>query len=140
MYLKCLSYKKTRTYTMLKFMLIRAFAITTVVEGVNDMLYNRQNFRGDQYPMARQGFGPPQMSNQRFGSPRNNAFSQRQDYAPYPMDPRQGQQQFTPYQQEAAPRNASFSDNLNTMMGHVGTITNGLNAMRQVGSMFNLFR
>ena len=104
------------------------------------MVFYRQNGRGEQYPMARQRYGPSQMSNQRFGSPRNNAFARRQDYSFYPMYPTQEQQPFNPYQQEPGARNGSFSDNLNTMMGHVGTITNGLNAMRQVGSMFNLFR
>ena len=108
------------------------------------MPFYRQD-RREQYqypPMGRQRYGPPQMSEQQFGPPRNNPFSRRQDYSsyPYPMDPRQGQPQFNPYQQMPEPRQGGLSNNLNTMMGHVGTITNGINAMRQLGSIFSIFR
>ena len=110
---------------------------------VSDMPFYRQDRREQYtYPMPRQNYGPPQMSEQRFGPPRNNAFSRRQDYPSYPMDSRQGQPQFNPYQQQQMPntRQGNLSDNLNTMMGHVGTITNGINAMRQIGSIFSMFR
>ena len=110
---------------------------------VSEMPFYRQDRREQYpYPMARQRYGPQQMFEQQFGPPRNNAFSRRQDYSsyPYPMDPRQGQPQFNPNQQMPGSRQGSLSDNLNTMMGHVGTITNGINAMRQIGSIFSLFR
>ena len=41
------------------------------------------------------------------------------------------------------PQNSRFgnlSNSLNTMMGHAGTITNGVNMLRQMGSLLSLFR
>ena len=132
-------------------------------------MYYRQDVRRGMFPSARQQrFGPPQMSNQSYGPPRPNPFSRlrdafyssqgQQQFNPYQQgpNPRQWQQQYNPYQQAPDPRqwqqpndpfqqapgpgSGSLSDNLNTMMGHVGTITNGINMMRQVGSIFSLFR
>ncbi|WP_336046062.1 hypothetical protein [Solibacillus ferritrahens] len=107
------------------------------------MPFFRQEGRMERFPPpAGQQFGPPQMGRQRNGVPRSNDFSRPRDsfYSPYSFDPRQGQQQFNPYSQAPSSRFGGLSDNLNTMMGHVGTITNGVNMMRQVGAMFNLFR
>lgn len=108
--------------------------------------YRQDRWDQSQYPMARQSYRQPQMPQmpqmpqQQFGSPRNNAFSRGQDYAsyPYPMDPRQGQMQTNPNPQ--MPVNRRNNLDLDTMMGHVGTITNGINAMRQLSSIFNLFK
>lgn len=118
-----------------------------------------QNPRAGMFPPNGQQFGPaPQMGRQQMGMPRSNEFARPREafYPPYPVNPRQGQgqQQFNPYpqqqqqqfnpfpqqQQQQGSRFSGLSDNLNTMMGHVGTLTNGINTMRQVGAMLNLFR
>ena len=97
-------------------------------------------------PMPRQQFGgPPPMARQPFGYPMQNAFPQSRDpYPPfYPQSPNsngQWQQPYNPYQQMPNQGNRGLSDNLNTIMGHVGTVTNGINAMRQVGSLLGMFR
>ncbi|AWE07964.1 hypothetical protein DCE79_11440 [Lysinibacillus sp. 2017] len=86
------------------------------------------------YPIQRQRFGPPPPN--AFSRPNNGAF-----YNGNQFDPRQDQQMFNPYQQQPQPsRFGMVSDNLNTMMGHMGTITNGINMMRQVGGIMSLFR
>lgn len=105
-----------------------------------------QNFRSGMFPPNGQQFGPPpQMGRQQIGMPRPNEFARPREafYPPYPVNPRQGQQQFNLYpqqQQQQGSRFSGLSDNLNTVMGHVGTITNGINTMRQVGAMLNLFK
>lgn len=106
------------------------------------MVFFRQDPRMGYPPPAGQQFGPPQMGRQRMGFSGPNEFSRPRDsfYSPYPNDPRQGQQQFNPNSQAPGSRLGGLTDNLNTMMGHVGTITNGVNTMRQVGAMLNLFR
>lgn len=119
------------------------------------MPFYRQNSRTGMFPPNGQQFGPPpQMGRQQMGMPRFNEFAgPREAFYPQPGNTRQGQQQFNPYlqqqqqqfnpypqQQQQGSRFSGLSDNLNTMMGHVGTITNGINTMRQVGAMLNLFR
>lgn len=105
-----------------------------------------RNSRAGMFPPNGQQFGPPpQMGRQQMGMPRSNEFARPREafYPPYPVNPRQGQQQFNPYpqqQQQQGSRFSGLSDNLNTVMGHVGTLTNGINTMRQVGAMLNLFR
>ncbi|MGN7476950.1 hypothetical protein ACTHOQ_03770 [Solibacillus silvestris] len=105
------------------------------------MPYYRQDVRMGRFPAGGQRFGPPQMARQRMEAPRFDEFSQPGEafYPSYPFHPRQGQQ-FNPYPQAPNSRYGGLSDNLNTMMGHVGTITNGINMMRQVGAMLSLFR
>ncbi|RPJ94924.1 hypothetical protein CW357_13130 [Rummeliibacillus sp. TYF005] len=54
-----------------------------------------------------------------------------------------GQRQpfFIPNQQQLPQfRSRELPNHLNTIMGHVGTITNGVNMMRQLGSIMSLFR
>lgn len=53
---------------------------------------------------------------------------------------RQGQPFFYTNQQPPQFRNGGLPNHLNTIMGHVGTITNGVNMMRQIGSIMSLFR
>lgn len=102
--------------------------------------------RPQQMPMPQQQFrGPRPMPRQRFGNPVQSNYPQqrREPYPPYyPQNPNYGPQQpFNPYQQIQGPGyGGGLSDNLNTIMGHVGTVTNGINAMQQVGSLMNLFR
>ena len=66
--------------------------------------------------------------------------SYRQGFGPH-FQGRQDQRFFYPNQQ---PPNVSrfgrLPDHLNTIMGHAGTITNGVNMMRQVGSLLRMFR
>lgn len=109
------------------------------------MPFYPQNSRMGMFTPNGQQFGPPpQMGRQQMGMPRSNEFARQREvfYPPYPMNQRPGPQQFNPYpqQQQQGSRFSGLSDNLNTMMGHVGTITNGINTMRQVGTMLNLFR
>ena len=111
------------------------------------MPFYGQNARAGMFAPNGQQFGPPpQMGRQQMGMPRPNEFARPREafYPPYPVNPRQGQQQNNFYppqpQQQQGSRFSGLSDNLNTMMGHVGTITNGINTMRQVGAMLNLFK
>lgn len=104
-----------------------------------------RNSRPGMFPPNGQQFGPqPQIGRQQMGMPRPNEFARPREafYPPYPVNARQGQQQFNPYpqQQQQGSRFSGLSDNLNTVMGHVGTLTNGINTMRQVGAMLNLFK
>lgn len=66
-------------------------------------------------PRYRQGFGPP------------NQIRQVQPFS-YPN-----------YQPQAS-RFGRLSDNLNTIMGHAGSITNGVNMLRQVGAFLSMLR
>ena len=75
---------------------------------------------GDPYRM--QGF-PGNMSN--WMGPSNPFGSQ-----PYPN--------YYPNQQPGAPY--GMPNTLNTLMGHVGNITNGVNMIRQLGSFLGFFR
>ncbi|WP_419959976.1 hypothetical protein [Psychrobacillus sp. BM2] len=101
-------------------------------------------------PRNRQVFGPPYQG-QRFGGP-----YQGQQFGP----PYQGQRFGAPYQGQQfgqtydnrwspsfmSPNNSSpgilgnLPNHLNTLMGHAGTIQNGYNMMRQLGSVMGLFR
>lgn len=47
---------------------------------------------------------------------------------------------FQQQQQQQPSRFGRLPDTLNTLMGHAGTITNGVNMMRQFGSLLSLFR
>lgn len=53
---------------------------------------------------------------------------------------RQRQPFLYPNQQLSQFRNGGLPNHLNTLMGHVGTITNGVNMMRQIGSIMSIFR
>ena len=113
---------------------------------VNDMPYYRQDARMGMFPPNGQGqyFGfqvPQAYRQQQMGVTRFNEFSQPHNafYPPYPIDPRQGQQ-FNPHWQGQQSRFDGLSDNLNKMAGHMGTVTNGINMMRQVSAMIKLFR
>lgn len=101
--------------------------------------------RRGQFPAPRQRFGPPTQNSFNRRNEANyygNQFDPRQGQQMFnQFDPRQGQQMFNPYQQQPQPsRFGMVSDNLNTMMGHMGTVTNGINMMRQVGGLMSLFR
>lgn len=98
--------------------------------------YARQN------SMHMPQFGPPPMMRQQYGYPMHNQFPPSRN-AYYPQNPyhiNQGQQPFSPYQQMPRQRFNEMPDHLNTIMGHMGTITNGINMMRQVSSLVRLFR
>ena len=109
------------------------------------MSYYRQDARIGVFLPNGQGqyFGSqvPQTYRQQMGVPRFNEFSQPHNafYPPYPIASGQGQQ-FNPYLQGQQSRFDGLSDNLNKMAGHMGTITNGINMMRQVSAMIKLFR
>ena len=80
----------------------------------------------------------------------NNPPGQQQPF--YNPGPYQQQQPFNgPYNQQPfnnqyfqqQPQGSNFGrlpDQLNRIMGHAGTITNGVNMMRQMGAIFSLFR
>lgn len=62
----------------------------------------------------------------------------RQDFRTPQQFRRQGQPPFFYTNQQ--PPYGGLPNHLNTIMGHVGTITNGVNMMRQLGSFMSLFR
>ena len=58
-----------------------------------------------------------------------------------PFRGRAMQPNYPPYQQFQGPRiGGRLPDHLNTIMGHAGTITNGVNMLRQMGALLSLFR
>ncbi|OXS76304.1 hypothetical protein B1B04_04825 [Lysinibacillus sp. KCTC 33748] len=65
--------------------------------------------------------------------------SYRQGFGP-PMQGRQGQPFFNPYQQPQTSRFGRLPQHLNTIMGHSGTITYGVNMLRQMGAFMNFLR
>ena len=68
-----------------------------------------------------------------------NQGRQEQPYY-YQNQGRQEQPYYYPDQQYQAPGFGGLTNNLNTLMGHAGTITNGVNMFRQLGSIMSLFR
>ncbi len=57
------------------------------------------------------------------------------------MEPVQrGQTLFLPPQENVAPSNSPLWENVNQVIGHVQELTNGINALRQIGSFFSSFR
>ena len=108
--------------------------------------------RGPAPPLYRQRFGPPnQMRRQpepyyypdQFRRPENPNFYAEQFARQY-YHPNQniGQDaQFSPpAEQPRFSRLAKLPDQFNTLMGHAGTLQNGLNMMRQFGSFLGRFR
>lgn len=75
-------------------------------------------------PNARRGPYPP-----------NN----RQYFGP-PFRGRMVQPYYSPNQQQQGSRLGNLPDHLNTIMGHAGTIKNGVNMLRQMGALLSLFR
>ncbi|MED4403362.1 hypothetical protein [Metabacillus fastidiosus] len=66
----------------------------------------------------------------------------RQRVRPVPPFRRQPGYLFSPNQNQQAPASKiqGLSGNLNKMMGHVGKVTNGVNMIRQIGSIISLFK
>lgn len=87
-------------------------------------------YRRGGFPAANRRFGPPPPIPYR----RPNEFFSSSN----PFNPRQQQPFINPYEQP--PIYGSFPDDLNTVMDHMGTITNGINMMRQIGGIMSLFR
>ncbi|MED4534700.1 hypothetical protein [Metabacillus fastidiosus] len=64
----------------------------------------------------------------------------RRHVRPVPAFRRQPGYRFSPNQTQQTPPSQGLSSNLGTMMGHVGKVANGINMMRQIGSIISLFR
>ena len=58
----------------------------------------------------------------------------------YPNGGWQGQPNLFENNFNQAQRFGGLPGNLNTIMGHVGTVTNGVNMVRQLGAIMSLFR
>lgn len=65
--------------------------------------------------------------------------SYRQGFGP-PMQGTQGQPFFNPYQQPQTSRFGRLPQHINTIMGHAGTITYGVNMLRQMGAFINFLK
>lgn len=125
--------------------------------------------RGPMPPVYRQQFGPPNQMRPMYNRPQQRPgffqpYPQRQPMSnlnrqPFGFSgPNQQQPFFDPYarqqrdfnqqgsfqqqqpQQQQPSRFGRLPDTINTLMGHAGTITNGVNVMRQFGSLLGLFR
>ena len=87
-------------------------------------------------------FGPVNPNSrwqQDFNSPINPSNWQQQPFS-NPYD-RQQQPFIDPYERQQQPfGRPSLMDGLNTLMGHAGTVTNGVNMMRQIGSILGFLR
>ena len=114
--------------------------------------YPQDPRRGPASPLYRQRFGPPnQMRRQadpyyypnQFRRPENpNFYGEQFRRQYYPPNPNTGQDSPSnnPSAQPRFSRLARLPDQFNTLMGHAGTIQNGLNTMRQIGSLLGMFR
>ena len=113
----------------------------------------QRNFNASPNPYQQQDYFPPVYPNSRwqqeFNSPVNPYASQQQPFSnPYDrqqqplIDPYDRQQQpfFNPYDRQQPSGRPSLMDGLNTLMGHAGTVTNGVNTMRQIGSLLGFLR
>lgn len=96
-------------------------------------------YRRDPFQMPRQRFGPPAPN--QFRGPNNFYPPSNQFRGPNNFYPPQNQFESRPYfnPNEQPPYGRTPTD-LNAMMGHVGTITNGINMMRQLGGALGFFR
>lgn len=89
-------------------------------------------FQGGGQPFPHQGRGGQQLFNQAQGRPQPGAFN-----------PNQGSPQQPPFNGNQQPRPGFFTrlpDNINKIYGHVGTIRNGVDMVRQLGAFLNAFR
>lgn len=83
-------------------------------------------------PRNRQVFGPPYQG-QQFGAPyQGQQFGQTYD--------NRRNQSFMSANNSSPGILGNLPNHLNTLMGHAGTIKNGYNMMRQLGSFMGLFR
>lgn len=109
------------------------------------MQFYPQNPRRGAPPIYGQNYGPPtpnQFSRQdapfyypnQFARPNDSVYYSNQFY------PVQQQPYLNPYQQPQASRFGRLPGTINTIMGHAGTITSGINMMRQFGAIMRLFR
>lgn len=111
--------------------------------------------RGPAPPLYRQRFGPSnRMGRQEDSFYYPNRFRRRDDSYSYPYQySRQPQPYYYPEQymrydssvgnSSERPQVSRFGrlpDHLNTLMGHAGTIQNGVNMMRQFSSLLGMFR
>lgn len=111
------------------------------------MPFFQQNPRRGPY---RQGFGPANQGQRRpnfyanSGRPAQPFFTSNQGRQEPPFFSPNGNWQGQPnmYQNNPyqPPGLGALPDHLNTIMGHAGTVTNGLNMVRQLGSFMSLFR
>ena len=130
------------------------------------MPFFQPNPRRSPFPERnRQGYGPPNQGrreqpffNQYQGRREQSFFNQNRGRQEQPFfNQYQGRQEqpfyyqnqgfqeqpyYYPDQQYPAPGlgGGGLTNNLNTLMGHAGTITNGVNMFRQLGSIMSLFR
>lgn len=70
---------------------------------------------------------------------RSRSFQPPYGYDP-PYQRLQQQPFYYPTQQHPTARFGRLPDNLNTIIGHAGRISYGVNMIRQVGSLLSLFR
>ena len=63
----------------------------------------------------------------------------RRQYNP-PQYPRQDFSFSYPYEQQRPSRLGRLPEHFNTLMGHAGTLQNGVNMMRQISSLLGMFR
>lgn len=82
------------------------------------------------------------MTKHRFDAPVYNRFRGQNDFFSYQnqYETRGWQPPINSYEQPQTSPFGELPHHLNQMMGHVGTITNGVNMMRQIGGLFSLFR
>ena len=114
----------------------------------------RQNFEPPR-PFGRQGYPPPPpFRRQAPFNPQGNPMGGQGNpyFNPNPFgnqgQPFFGSDQFgmqdpaayNPNQPFGAPRSRGLGGQLNTLMGHMGTVTNGVNMLRQLGSIMTMFR
>ena len=120
---------------------------------MNMRFYPPNPRRGPGPLFYRQRFGPPpRMRRQpdsfnypdQFRRPADpNFYAEpfgRQYNNPANQNPGQDLPASTPSEQPRFSRLARLPDQFNTLMGHAGTIQNGINTMRQLGSLLRIFR
>ena len=114
--------------------------------------YPPDSRRGPAPPFYRQQFGPSSRMRRQgdyyyypnqFRRPDHaNFYAEqfRRQYYPPTQYPRQDSPFSNPYEQQRPSRFGRLPEHFNTLMGHAGTLQNGVNMMRQISSLLGMFR
>lgn len=103
--------------------------------GAPQQPFQRPPFGAPQQPFQRSPFGAPQ---QPYGGSFRN-FNRMQPNFYNPQNFNNQQQYFNNFQQSPRQR-PPIGDTFNMLAGHMGTLNNGVNMIRQMGSLLGLLR
>ncbi|WP_332649083.1 hypothetical protein [Lysinibacillus sp. 54212] len=107
------------------------------------MQFYPSDFRSGTLPVYPQNFIPPtayRIAENPLYYPNQYEGSMNPYYFSNQFYGNQMQPYYNPYQQAQLSRFGRLPDTFNTIMGHAGTITSGINMVRQIGAIMSMFR